>query len=162
MPQFNENFGGMIRIQLFNNTKSFNGNMTIRLDKEVKFSGYRFWSSILMSEQDDDKREELYGKLSNRVEEARVAFLNEMAGEDKDKRSVISKLLTLAIGNISFGMGIKRATQEHYSLPGYTFWSMPMEDLVWVVEKVHPNNPFISKYKEEKVKEEARMAKHTK
>lgn len=143
---------------------SYEDDLVTRFDKEinkeVKFSGYRFWSSLLMSEPDDAKREELYKSLSNRVQQARTAFIEEMAGDDNDKRSVISKLLTLAIGNISFGMGINRRTQESYSLPGYTFWSMPMEDLVWIVEQIHPNNPFIEKYKEEKAKQEARMQKY--
>lgn len=37
MPQFNENFSGMIRIPLFNNTKSFNGNLINRLDKTNQY-----------------------------------------------------------------------------------------------------------------------------
>ena len=130
------------------------------MEKEIKFSGYRYWSSRLIEEADDAAREELYKRLFDRVSEAREAFLDQIAEGDKDKRSVISKLLTLAVGNISFGVGINRQTQKHYSLPGYTFWNMPMEDLVWIVKQVHPNNPFISKYEEKKAKEEERMQKY--
>lgn len=37
MPQFNENFSGMIRIPLFDNTKSFNGTLINRLDKTNQY-----------------------------------------------------------------------------------------------------------------------------
>ncbi len=39
MPQFNENFSGMIRIPLFNNTKSFNGTFVNKIEKELSYKG---------------------------------------------------------------------------------------------------------------------------
>lgn len=39
MPQFNENFSGIIRIPLFNNTKSFGGTFVSKIDKTKLYSG---------------------------------------------------------------------------------------------------------------------------
>jgi hypothetical protein len=116
------------------------------LDHEVRFSGYRFWAAEFANIADEDEQNEKYAKLFDRIDEGIEEWLDRMAQEDEERRDVYTKLLAIYIGSTSFGVGIRREDGTSYSLPGYAFWTMPKEVLVWIASKVHPDNPYIEKY----------------